>query len=59
MNSQSIHQKTVDETTKRLSNIERLLKKLEDEKKKANAARIAVINKMIEDLKREKAQLKK
>jgi hypothetical protein len=59
MNAQSIHQKTVDETTKRLANIERLLKKLEDEKIKANAVRIAVINKTIEDLKKEKAQLKK
>jgi hypothetical protein len=59
MNAQSVYQKTVDETTKRLASIERLLKKLEDEKKTANAARVAAIKKMIEDLKKEKAQLKK
>lgn len=59
MNAQSIHQNTVYENTKRLANIERLFKKLEYEKKTANPKRIIVINKMIEDLKKEKSQLNK
>jgi uncharacterized protein YdcH (DUF465 family) len=58
MNAQSVHQKA-DETAKRLANIERLHKKLEEEKKTANTKRIAVINRTIEELKKEKAQLKK
>lgn len=59
MNAQSVHQKTVDENTKRLVNIDRLLKKLEEENKIADKRRIAVINRNIEELKKEKAQLKK
>jgi hypothetical protein len=51
--------KPVNETSKRLVNIDRLLKKLDEEKKTANTARIAVINRNIEELKKEKAQLKK
>jgi hypothetical protein len=51
--------KPVNETAKRLVNIDRLLKKLDEEKKTANTARIAVINRNIEELKKEKAQLKK
>ena len=59
MNAKSVHQKTVDENTKRLTNIDRLLKKLDEEKKIADTRRIAVINRNIEELKKEKAQLKK
>ena len=59
MNAQSVHQKTVDENTKRLVNIDRLIKKLEEENKIADKRRIAVINRNIEELKKEKAQLKK
>jgi hypothetical protein len=59
MNAQSVHQKTVDENTKRLVNIDRLLKKLEEENKIADKRRIAVINRNIEELKKEKVQLKK
>jgi hypothetical protein len=59
MNAQNVHQKTANETAKRLTNVERLLSKLDNEKKTANAKRVVVINKMIEDLKKEKSQLKK
>jgi hypothetical protein len=59
MNAQSVNQKAVDEKAKRLANIERLHKKLEEEKKTANTKRITVINRTIEELKKEKAQLKK
>ena len=57
--NQSTQLKPVNETAKRLTNIDRLLKKLDEEKKTANTARIAVINRNIEELKKEKAQLHK
>lgn len=57
MYAQVLPKKTTNETSKRLVDIERLLKKLGEEKKTANAQRVAVINKMIEELKKEKTQL--
>jgi hypothetical protein len=57
--NQATQLKPANETAKRLTNIDRLLKKLDEEKKTANTARIAVINRNIEELKKEKIQLHK